>query len=179
VPSPARAEQSDSSLAARLKSLLIEDHYRSAVFRQDEMTRMPQSEFDVTAIPVSPDNLMALKDGGVVYIKGDAGDQAYLVRDGRVEIREAGLVLETIEPGELFGEMAVIDSEPRTASAVAIGPTELVRIEPRVFHSLVRDVPGFAMAIMRLMARRLRAVQGSDRSTEALPLSQKSMNSAG
>ena len=64
--------------------------------------------------------------GEIVYIKGDPGDCAYVVASGAVAIREAGRVIETIEPGEMFGEMAVIDSESRSASAVATGAVELI-----------------------------------------------------
>jgi CRP/FNR family cyclic AMP-dependent transcriptional regulator len=96
-------------------------------------------------------------DGGVVFIKGDRGNAAYMVRSGKVEIREGGRVVEAMMRGEIFGEMALIDAEPRSASAVAVGPTELAVIDSDTFHRLVRDDPDFALGVMRLMARRLRA----------------------
>lgn len=105
-------------------------------------------------------------DGGVVFIKGDHGSAAYLVRDGKVEIRESGRVVETMARGEIFGEMALIDSEPRSASAVAVGATELAVIDKAAFHKLVRDDPDFALAVMRLMSRRLRAAFAADKSAE-------------
>ena len=83
-------------------------------------------------------------DGGVVFIKGDHGSAAYLVRDGKVEIRESGRVVETMARGEILGEMALIDSEPRSASGVAVGATELAVIDKAAFHKLVRDDPDFA-----------------------------------
>jgi CRP-like cAMP-binding protein len=102
-------------------------------------------------------------DGGVVFIKGDRGSAAYVVTSGRVEIREGGRVVETMARGEIFGEMALIDSEPRSASAVAIGHTELAVIDMAAFHKLVRDDPNFALAVMRLMSRRLRATLAADK----------------
>jgi len=105
-------------------------------------------------------------DGGVVFIKGDRGHSAYIVRSGKVEIREAGRVVEAMAEGEVFGEMALIDSEPRSASAVAVGPTELAVIDKAAFHKLVRDDPDFALAVMRLMSRRLRATLAAEKGIE-------------
>jgi len=105
-------------------------------------------------------------DGGVVFIKGDHGDAAYMVRSGKVEIREGGRVVEAMARGEIFGEMALIDSEPRSASAVAVGPTELAVIDNDTFHKLVRGNPDFALAVMRLMSRRLRATLAAERAPQ-------------
>ena len=112
-------------------------------------------------------------DGGVIFIKGDRGHCAYMVRSGKVEIREGGRVVEAMARGEVFGEMALIDSEPRSASAVAVGATELAVIDKVAFHKLVRDDPDFALAVMRLMSRRLRATLAADKGAEertAVPL---------
>ena len=105
-------------------------------------------------------------DGGVVFIKGDRGIAAYMVRSGTVEIREAGRVVETMVRGEIFGEMALIDAEPRSASAVAVGPTELAVIDKDAFHKLVREDPDFALGVMRLMSRRLRATLAAERAPD-------------
>jgi CRP-like cAMP-binding protein len=108
---------------------------------------------------------VAFADGGVVFIKGDSGDFAYVVVSGQVDIRHGGHIVEAMQAGELFGEMALIDSEPRSASAVAVGPTELAVIDRPFFESLIREEPDFAMKIMRLMARRLRAMMAAQPSS--------------
>ena len=100
-------------------------------------------------------------EGGVIFIKGDEGDHAYVVAGGNIEIREGGRVIETMGPGELFGEMAVIDSEPRSASAVAVGPTELLVVDRAEFERRLSEEPDFAIKVMRLMARRLRATMAA------------------
>jgi CRP-like cAMP-binding protein len=107
---------------------------------------------------VASGRIVRFPDGGVVFIKGDSSEDAYLVVTGKVEIREGGRVLEAMARGEIFGEMALIDAEPRSASAVAVGATELVVIDKFAFHALVRKDPDFALAIMRMMAERLRAM---------------------
>ena len=110
------------------------------------------------------DRLVHFPDGKVIFLKGAVGDFAYVVKSGKVEIREAGRVLETLGPGGIFGEMAMIGVEERSASAVAVGPTDLVVIDHDTFVALIREVPDFAITMMRLMARRLRAT------TAALPV---------
>jgi len=108
--------------------------------------------------------------GGVIFVKDDAPGHAYVVKSGRVEIREAGRVLERIEPGEIFGEVGMIDRGPRSASAVAVGSTDLYVVDRATFDRLVRDNPMFAAAIMRDMARRLRATNARHRPPSSLPI---------
>ena len=81
-----------------------------------------------------------------------------MVRSGQVAIRLGNLTLETIGEGGLLGEMALIDDSTRSASAVVIEDCELVPIDERRFLFLVREMPFFALAVMRTMARRLRAM---------------------
>jgi CRP/FNR family cyclic AMP-dependent transcriptional regulator len=94
--------------------------------------------------------------GDVVFADGDAGDRMYLVKNGSVSLVKNGRELESVGPGGLFGEMALIDGEPRSASAIAGEGCELVAIEKRRFWFLVQETPYFAETVMRVMAERLR-----------------------
>ena len=94
--------------------------------------------------------------GATVFSEGDPGDRLYIVRSGSVELSAHGDVLETLGEGGIFGEMAVIDREPRSASAVARSDSELVAIDKRRFWFLVQETPYFAEIVMRVMADRLR-----------------------
>ena len=67
-----------------------------------------------------------------------------------------GSELETVGEGAIFGEMAVIDREPRSATAVAETDCELVAVDKRRFWFLVQETPYFAEIVMRVMADRLR-----------------------
>jgi CRP-like cAMP-binding protein len=127
---------------------------------------VPNTTLDLDQLEITIGEIVRFPDGGVVFLKGDEGHHAYVVRTGKVEIREAGRAVEAMELGELFGEMAIIDLEPRSASAVAVGATELIVIDRDTFSRLVHEVPGFAMTIMRLMSRRLRATMATKRSSE-------------
>lgn len=79
-------------------------------------------------------------------------------------------MLDRIGPGEIFGEVGMIDRGPRSASAVAVGATDLYVIDRAAFDGLVRDNPVFAAAIMRDMARRLRATNARYRPANPLPI---------
>jgi CRP-like cAMP-binding protein len=112
----------------------------------------------------------AYPHGGVVFVKDDAADCAYVVKSGAVEIREAGRALESVGPGEIFGEVAMIDEGPRSASAVAVGSTELYVVDPVAFDRLVRDDPDFAVTLLRDMARRLRVMNARQRPPSDIPV---------
>jgi CRP-like cAMP-binding protein len=75
---------------------------------------------------------------------------------GSVELRAGGEVLESVQPDGVLGEMALIDPAPRSATAVAGLDCAVVAVDERMFHQLVQRVPGFALEVMRIIARRLR-----------------------
>ena len=94
--------------------------------------------------------------GEVIFSEGDPGDVMYAVREGAVELRVGGSVVETVGRGGLFGEMALVDDGPRSAAAVAATASEVVPIDRDRFVQLVEEAPGFALTIMTVMAERLR-----------------------
>lgn len=94
--------------------------------------------------------------GETVFREGDDATCMYLVRSGAVEVQKDGRTLERVDPGGLFGEMALIDVGSRSADAVMVEGGELVPIEKRRFWFLVQETPYFAQAVMAVMAARLR-----------------------
>lgn len=80
----------------------------------------------------------------------------YVLLDGEMEILLGDFALETTGPGNLIGEMALIDDSPRTASAVAKTSCRLAEIDRRRFHFLVQQTPHFATHVMKTLATRLR-----------------------
>ncbi len=103
----------------------------------------------------SPDKV-AFKAGQVVFQEGDPGKAMYVVNSGRVELRHGGRVLEVVEKGGIIGELAIVDRSPRSATAVALTDCELVSIERKRFGYFVGQMPYFAVAVMEVMANRLR-----------------------
>lgn len=96
--------------------------------------------------------------GDVIFRQGEPGDRMYLVREGAVALTSGETVVDTVTVPGLFGEMALIDSEPRALSAVAATDVTLVEIPARHFWVLVHETPYFAQLVMSVMAKRLRAV---------------------
>jgi CRP/FNR family cyclic AMP-dependent transcriptional regulator len=94
--------------------------------------------------------------GAVIFTEGEPADCMYVVQSGSVALSIGDRILETVTPGGLFGEIAVIDREARSGSAVAESDTVLVGIDKRRFWFLVQETPYFAEIVMRVMANRLR-----------------------
>jgi CRP-like cAMP-binding protein len=94
--------------------------------------------------------------GTVIFNEGDPADRMYVVQAGSVALSIGDRVVETVTAGGLFGEIAVIDREPRSGSALAESDTMLVAIDKRRFWFLVQETPYFAEIVMRVMANRLR-----------------------
>jgi CRP-like cAMP-binding protein len=118
---------------------------------------MTETKFDVDVIAAGESTVLKFTGGGVIFAPGDAADCAYIVKAGKVEMREKGRSVELLESGEIFGELALIDAEPRSASAVAVGSVELIPISRNLFDALIRDDSDFALTIVRVMAKSLRA----------------------
>jgi CRP/FNR family cyclic AMP-dependent transcriptional regulator len=94
--------------------------------------------------------------GAVIFAAGDSGREMYVVRSGKVELKIGDTLLETVGPGGILGELALVDPAPRSATAIAGADCSLVRVDQEAFDDLVRKVPGLALEVMRVMARRLR-----------------------
>jgi CRP-like cAMP-binding protein len=97
------------------------------------------------------------KAGDVIFRQGDPAHELFIVQSGEVEIRLGNRVLETLPQYSIFGEMALIDGAPRSASAIAASDAKLVSVSEKQFLFLISNTPYFALNVMRVMARRLRA----------------------
>ena len=119
---------------------------------------------------LSPSELSALRlmareqnfaAGQEIFKEGDSGDGVYVVRDGLVEIsglveQNVRLVFSQVGPGDIFGEMAVIEDKPRSACAVAKVDASVYFIPRADMLALVERSPALAMALLREISRRLR-----------------------
>ena len=94
--------------------------------------------------------------GATIFSQGEPADRMYVVSSGNVTLSIDGRVVETVGPGGLFGEMAVIERERRSGTAVAETDAAVVGIDKRRFWFLVQETPYFAEIVMRVMAGRLR-----------------------
>ena len=94
--------------------------------------------------------------GTTLFRAGDPRDFMYAVVDGQVDLFVGGKLVETVEAGGIFGEMALIDREARTATAVARTDARVVAVDERRFLFLVQQTPNFSLHLMRVLSERLR-----------------------
>jgi CRP-like cAMP-binding protein len=97
-----------------------------------------------------------LAPGDVVFKDGDAPDKMYVVLSGEVEIPLRDTVIETVPQGGTFGEMALIDGSPRSATVIAKTDSQVAAIDKKTFMFLVDEMPYFALFVMHNMVDRLR-----------------------
>lgn len=112
--------------------------------------------FDFSLLARNGVALQRFSTGDKIFLTEDDASVMYVVRSGRVNIMVSGVVLETIGPGGLFGEMALIDGAPRSATAVAVEEAEVAPIDRNAFLFMVRQSPDFALEVMSVLAARIR-----------------------
>ena len=96
--------------------------------------------------------------GETIFLEGEEGRLMYVVLEGAVRLSVTGRTLEKVGTGGVFGEMALIDAGPRSATATALTACQLVPVTAKRFRALVKEDPDFALDIMRIMAARLRSM---------------------
>jgi CRP-like cAMP-binding protein len=94
--------------------------------------------------------------GQPIFEIGDEGREMYVVLSGRVDVILGNTVVETIGPGGIFGELALLNASPRSASIVAHDDCRVFPINEERFYSLVQEHPDFSLHVMNIMAERLR-----------------------
>ncbi|MBN1890092.1 MAG: cyclic nucleotide-binding domain-containing protein [Thermoflexales bacterium] len=114
--------------------------------------------------------------GEVICREGERGDVAYLVWSGRVAIVKGELYAPTIlgyrGPGEVVGEMALLEEQPRSASMIALEPVRLLCINRDEFHDLLSKAPAIGMSLLETLSARLRT---SDNVLTAGTLAQRNL----
>ncbi|MBI2648051.1 MAG: cyclic nucleotide-binding domain-containing protein [Thaumarchaeota archaeon] len=94
--------------------------------------------------------------GQTMVSEGESGVGFFLIIEGRAEVRRGGNLLSRLEQGQFFGEMTLLDEQPRSADVVAVEPTRCLIFTVWDFHGMIRTYPKMAREIMKEMARRLR-----------------------
>ena len=103
----------------------------------------------------------AYPKGSVILFEDDPGDSLYLVREGRVKVVLVGedgreVILGVLEPGAHFGELALIDDQPRSAHVIAMEDSQLLILRREDFRRRVEANPSVAWALLMELSRRLR-----------------------
>jgi len=101
--------------------------------------------------------------GRTIVRQGEVGTGFFLVTEGRTRVVRDGETIAELGPGDFFGELSLLDGEPRIATVVAEVPTTCLAIASWEFEALLESQPRLAIAILRGVARRLRAVSEEHR----------------
>lgn len=107
-----------------------------------------------------------LKAGEIIFRENDIADGVYWIESGALAILQGDLVNPRLlgfrHPGQVVGEIALLEDIPRTASVAAIIPTRLKSLMREEFHGILQRVPGVGIEIMRLLSARLREIQPAE-----------------
>jgi CRP-like cAMP-binding protein len=101
------------------------------------------------------DELVEFPAGAVILAEGQEGNNMYVVMEGELSISLGEKTLATALPGEIVGEMALINSEIRSATVTARTDCVLASIDQASFNALLRHVPEFTLHVMDILAARL------------------------
>lgn len=109
---------------------------------------------------------------GVVFFENESGDSLFMILSGRVKVTILGddgreIILTVLGPGDFFGEMSLLDNEPRSATAIVTEETELVSLQRADFESVLADNKEIALGLIRVLTQRLRR---ADQQIETLAL---------
>ena len=99
----------------------------------------------------------ARESGEEIFADGEFGDALYLVLEGKVRVHREGRTVAELVERECFGEMALLDAEPRSATVTTIDRTQLLRIGREEFQELLVEKPEIATGIIKVLTRRLRS----------------------
>ncbi len=103
---------------------------------------------------------ITVNKGDYLFREGDKADVLYMIHSGKVEIyRKSGNIqkrLQVLGEGEFVGEMAVIDSLPRSANAVALEDCQLIKMDKASFEKSIKENHQFAISVIQFMSKRMR-----------------------
>ena len=99
---------------------------------------------------------LPFKAGSLIFREGDEARELFVIKSGQVRIQIGNRTITELDADSIFGEMALIDNQPRSATAIALTDVELVPVSEKQFLFLVSQTPYFALKVMRVLAQRLR-----------------------
>lgn len=102
------------------------------------------------------DDLVSYPSGTTLFKSGEPRKNMYVVVEGEVDLFVKGNHVETVEAGGIFGEMALIEKDVRTATAITRTDCRLAIVDENRFNFLIQQTPFFAIKMMRILAKRLR-----------------------
>jgi len=107
------------------------------------------------------DNVKQYETGECIFREGESGDLMYVLIEGAVDLKKrlgrGETVLKIVDkPNDFFGEMAILDDRPRSATAIAAKPTKVIAVDARTFESMILGNGKFALKIIKVLSDRIR-----------------------
>jgi CRP/FNR family transcriptional regulator, cyclic AMP receptor protein len=99
--------------------------------------------------------------GQELITEGRVGHEFFLILEGEAKVVKGGKEIQSLGQGDYFGELALLDQGPRSATVVATTPMKLLVVGQREFAGLLQNIPGLAAKLLPGLARRLREVDAS------------------
>jgi CRP-like cAMP-binding protein len=115
-----------------------------------------EPEFDFLNLFGGDEGVVRLAAGEKLFAKGDSATTMFVVRTGALQVHDGNVVYETIGPGGILGEMAIVDGAPRSAGVRAEHESEVIAVDRARFLRMVERTPFFSIRIMQVLTRRLR-----------------------
>ncbi len=151
----ARLNQIHSGACSSPNILHVSESERLAVLRAVSIfAETPEGALPKLAGLLHP---LLYHPGETVFNKGDKGDSLYIIRRGRVRVHEGEMTLNYLGVSDVFGEMALLDVEPRLASITCVEETHVLRLAQDDFYEIMANHPEVARGVIRVLNRRLRA----------------------
>ncbi|TVR54972.1 MAG: Crp/Fnr family transcriptional regulator [Spirochaetaceae bacterium] len=102
---------------------------------------------------------VTFQPGDIIFCEHEPGDSFYLIQAGRVQISrimaDIEKTIDILQPGEIFGEMAILEEAPRSANAIALDPMKALEFNRANFEILMRGNPQIALKLLKLFTKRI------------------------
>jgi CRP/FNR family transcriptional regulator, cyclic AMP receptor protein len=117
---------------------------------------MPNRELDFRVFAREACAVIGVPAGQAVFQIGEPGETMYVILSGRVYMMNADLVIESLGPQQAFGMMSLIDTLPRTATALVTEDAQLAVIDSKKYQFMLHELPSFAVFLIQTLAHRVR-----------------------
>ncbi|MBP7654557.1 cyclic nucleotide-binding domain-containing protein [Candidatus Dependentiae bacterium] len=104
-------------------------------------------------------NEVDIKSGEIIFQKGDIGKSMYIIIEGEVKVHDGDRIFATLSERSVFGELAALDPEPRSATITATKDTFLFKLEQEALYELMSEYIEVARGIIKVLCNRLRKSQ--------------------
>jgi CRP/FNR family transcriptional regulator, cyclic AMP receptor protein len=115
------------------------------------------SKKDLQKIARASDEVV-IEEGRAVVQEGTSGHEAFVILEGKASVERKGLKVADLGPGDYFGELALLDGGPRTATVIATTPLTVLVLGQREFSGVLDSVPGLAHKLLATLATRIRVL---------------------